>query len=129
MPLCACIRRTQWISDSPILRFIFDHLDKVQINFTNWDQSWPNQMIALLLFLEQVFSAVQHFEFDGASLTIVYPGVHALITFLQKQGDKIRSRKLTKVYQDSAVTIRKRTLDTTNDIFQLAFVLSPAGRE
>jgi hypothetical protein len=57
-------------------------------------------MTVLLPPLEQVFSTARHFEFNGASIAIVSPGVQQLITFLKKQGEKIRSRKLKKVYQD-----------------------------
>jgi hypothetical protein len=120
---------TRWIYDYPILRFIFDHIDNVQMIFADLEHSCPNQITPLLPLLEQVFSTVRQFEFDCPSLAIGYPGVEELITFLTKQGDKIRCRKLRKVSRDCAAIIRERTLDTTNYIFQLAFVLTPAGRE
>jgi hypothetical protein len=114
--VCPMYCATRWIHDYLILGFIFDHLNNVHMFFADRGHRRPNQMIALLPLLEQVFSTVRHFEFDRTSLAIVYPGVQELITLLKKKGDKIRSRKLTTIYQDCAVMIRKRTLDTTNYI-------------
>jgi hypothetical protein len=73
----------------------------------NLEYRWPNQMIALLPSLEQVLSTVRDFEFDGASLVTVYPAGQELITFLKKQGEKIRSCKLKKVHRDCAAIVRE----------------------
>jgi hypothetical protein len=73
----------------------------------------------LIPFLENVFVTVHDFEVDHANCGHVYLESHALAT------DHPDWREM---YFECASIIHRRTLETSNNFFQLAYVLTPSGR-
>jgi hypothetical protein len=75
-----------------------------------------------------LFVTVRTLECDEASLAAVAPEIEKLAEFLLDEKRKF-GEALGPLYEDAAMNIRICAFEKCNWIFQLAYVLTPAGRE
>jgi hypothetical protein len=68
-------------------------------------------------------------EKDDTSLAAVYPAIRSVLQFFEIGESGIKTQDLKEMYRHSKNVIKKRTPDTVDYIFQLAYVLTPQGRE
>jgi hypothetical protein len=118
---------TRWISDYPLVRFIFDHFDEIGQIRANVGFDLSDHVRQLVPLLEPVFLAVRALECDDACAAAVVPKLNKLIMNLKAQADVV-DEPLKQMYLHSATIISKRVFQKSGFVFQLAYVLTPFGR-
>jgi hypothetical protein len=119
---------TRWIYDYPLLGFITDHLEVATDLLGRSQFELDPQFINLLPLLEKVFLVVRSLEADDASVCGVYSRIEELLRSLSRCADAMECEFMHDLYIECISIIRELTLNTTNYVFQLAHVLTPAGR-
>jgi hypothetical protein len=145
---CPAHCATRWIYDYPILSFIEERQEKIE-SF-DLDAFYGYRRVAKYFFplLQKVFTAVRILEADDASVGRVFPVIDDLCTFLVDSADAtlvharmdpdededadrfdlVLEEGPRRVYRKFEEIIRERVLNTTNYLFQLAYVMTPEGR-
>jgi hypothetical protein len=125
--ICPTHCPTRWAYDFRILGFIVERFVLVR-EIVDPDISLDEEICDFLPLLEGAFRTIGEFEADDAPLSCVYPSVQQLVHFLDEQSAE-KSPRVRAAYTTFARLLRFRLLETTNNIFQLAYALSPKGRD
>jgi hypothetical protein len=126
--VCPAYCATRWIYDYPLVRFIFNHRAVIHELFEEADLEILDEIEILIPLLEKVFLSVRDFEADHANCAQVYPRIKSLLQYLERHESTIVRSDWKDMYHMCALIIFRRTLETSNQIFQLAYVLTPNGR-
>jgi hypothetical protein len=119
---------TRWVYDYVITRFIFNHFEDAQALLAAESFHLDEDVKFLVPLLEKLFVTVRTLECDDSSLAAVVPEIEKLAEFLLQEGMKLGG-EMEDIYEAAAMNIRSRAFEKGNWIFQLAYVLTPAGRE
>jgi hypothetical protein len=148
---------TRWIYDYPILDFIYSHMEEIEessigdrVGLRRYSMAYCSEMLP---FLQKLFVTVRILEADNAALGRVFPVVDELLTLLHhsalaitenrdegyedeemddRLGKKYRYRMspgLREVIYAFDDIVRARVLNSTRCLYQLAYVMTPEGRE
>jgi hypothetical protein len=111
-----------------IARFIFNRFEDVRALLADEDFDLDEDVKLLVPLLEKLFVTFWTLESDDSSLAAVVPEIEKLAEFLLHQGMKLGG-EMAAIYEAAAMTIRFCAFEKGNWIFQLAYVLTPTGRE
>jgi hypothetical protein len=135
---------TRWIYDYPILNFIVSNLQDIRNKVVEFEG--PSRDTPLLPMLQKIFTTVRILEGDSAAVGRVFPVVDGLCECLHgwanmrqnppaadsagtdQLGDYVFSDRVRGMFRDCANFVRDRVLNTTDNLFQLAYVMTPEGR-
>jgi hypothetical protein len=118
---------TRWIYDYMILQFVQDHQDEIRLALTGDETAFNDDFMILGALLKAIFVRVQSFESDNATLDSVYPGIHSLCREIEEAALDMPDG-IADVYREFSLTVKRNCLERTNFLFQLGYVLTPAGR-
>jgi hypothetical protein len=126
--ICPAYCATRWIYDYPLVRFIFNRRDMISELFEEIDFELIAEIEILIPLLEKVFVTVRDFEADHANCAEVYPKIKELLKYLESHALAFDRPDWREMYSECASILLQRTLGTSNHFFQLAYVLTPSGR-
>jgi hypothetical protein len=123
---------TRWIYDYPIVHFIRANLEKAQ-DFLRSEKSnerieLNERVLELVPLLEKLYHTVHVLERDNASIGEAFPTITGFLANLGKDAETCEDEGIKQIYSQFGEIVRRRTLDSTGNLFQLAYVLTPTGR-
>jgi hypothetical protein len=125
--LCPAHCPTRWAYDFYIVGYIVERFALVRDMVAD-RMELDERIPCFLPLLEGAFRTIGEFEADDAPLSCVYPGARHLEHFLDTQSADM-SEEIRGAYKLFARRLRARLLETCGCLFQLAYALSPKGRE
>jgi hypothetical protein len=125
---CPAHCATRLIYDYPLVRFIFNHRETVHHLVEETERQTLEEVAILIPLLEKVFLLVRNLEADHADCAQVYPKIKELVTYLQRHASTMDRSDWQAMYQECASVILRRTLENSQNLFHLAYVLTSDGR-
>jgi hypothetical protein len=118
---------TRWIYDWEILRFIQGHFPTIEQLFHSQGIAFNQDCLLLGRFLRSIFLCVTTFESAHSTLGSIYPAICTLCKELQTVASHSPDH-IAGVYRNCSPLIAQNCFQTTNFIFQVAYVRTPTGR-
>jgi hypothetical protein len=126
---CACPQfiETRWLYDQRILRFVLAHAETINTHFE------PEFRVtalhdALAPLLEEFMTLVTELESSFIPLGRAYSLITSTIEILAESAAQA-APDVQGIYTRAISAIQRYTLDSTHDLIQLAYVLTPIGCE
>jgi hypothetical protein len=125
---CPEFIETRWLYDHRILAFMLDHEHVINRmgNDTYRVEPFFHEFSDLLQSFWELLTAL---EGSDVPLAAAYTYINDAIHFLMLIRSEKQNEHVSAVYQMAADLIAQYTLDSTHDLIQLAYVLTPKGRQ
>jgi hypothetical protein len=125
--MCPAFIETRWLYDYRILQFVLRHEAVIQSLGVETSESHPiaHAVVDLLILWVGLVTAL---EGSSCSLGLAYPTIHDTTNTLARLRDRQENSDVKQIYSMAIKLINQYTIDSTYDLTQLAYVLTPAGR-
>jgi hypothetical protein len=124
---CPAFIETRWLYDCRILEFVLKNQDGINSLADPIHQVEPI-FLALSGLLTLWSSLVTRLEGSSCGLSNAYPEIQKTTNDLAAIRDDQADETIAEVYQRAIELINQYTIDSTYDIIQLAYILTPPGR-
>jgi hypothetical protein len=127
--VCPEFIQTRWLYDHRILTFVLANEEKINA-LPGPDHKVIPAFHAIEYMLGIFNELVTKLEGSSVPLCFAFPLIHDALQKLATRGSMFADHlEMSMLYDCAAARIRLYTLDSTNNLLQLAYILTPNGRE
>jgi hypothetical protein len=125
--VCPEFIETRWLYDYRILNFILQKADAI-------NSLEGNSIFVTPLFIEcgpllnTLFELMTSLESSHVPLARAYPLIARAIAVMDDQCHRCHDEQVASVYQTAVESVRMYTMESTNNLMHLAYILTPDGR-